>query len=215
MAKQLKQIFGALVNPEAFFEGADSGSLKKWIGPILVLIGAVTLVLVVTRLLGPADPVFLESGEFKPPANLVQNPSPLRRFLFPLYWAGIVLYGWFARYGGVLVFGENNRRARDVLMITLIGALPLLLLSALFGTINQLFPYWQQRPDSVLFVARLAANFLFFAFAFLWEARIVVAGFRILFDQNRGRAIVTWLLPAIGLLFCATPAVMFLYVSVR
>ncbi|MEQ9366736.1 MAG: hypothetical protein RIF32_21030 [Leptospirales bacterium] len=145
----------------------------------------------------------------------MRNPTPAQRLVFPAYWAAIIAYGWLARYVGVRVFGETNRSAGDVLLVTMIGTLPMLGLSALLGITNQLAPYWWHRPDSVALALRMVANVVLFGCVYLWEAYIVVAGFRRLFGQNRGRAIFIWLSPAIGLLFCAAPTVIFLLVSLR
>ncbi len=203
---------GALLRPAAYF--AERGGWRSALLPALIAVLAVTLLLVITRLLGPDSPF---SGTGLSDAQLgvaarFQNPTPLERLLFPLYWAVLVLYCAGVRWVGVMIFGEPNRRFADVLHVTIVGVLPFVLLSGVQGSLNQIWPYWQLMPDSPIYFWRLALNLLLFAISLAWEAYIVVAGLRGLIEQTPGRALLTWALPLLGVLCCAVPAVYYLAV---
>ena len=124
-------------------------------------------------------------------------PSPPARFLFPLQWAVYILFAAGARHLTTVIFGEQGRSFGTMLLITVIAAAPLVLVAGLQGVFNNFFPMIPPVKSLTLLWSRIAFSVLLYLFSLLWEAFVFVTAARILFKQNYGRAILTWISPVV------------------
>jgi hypothetical protein len=131
-------------------------------------------------------------------ANVGPGPDAL---LFPLYWMG------FAAFAGASCFGTarmlDDRKATFSLcaLIAAHAALPLIVTGFLFGVLNALVPPFLHSPEFGLI--RMLGTAAVVAVAWFWSLAVATTGFRVRFEQNRGRAALTWLAPWILLFVIA------------
>lgn len=122
-------------------------------------------------------------------------PSPPARFLFPLQWGGYLLFAAGVRHLTTVIFGESERSFMTMLLITVIAAAPLVLIAALQGVFNNLFPMIPPVKSLTLLWSRVILSVLVYLASVIWEAVVFVTAARIIFKQNYGRAIITWISP--------------------
>lgn len=167
-------------------------------------------ILALTRWLGPEDPIEINSMKL---SRLAMRSGPLGRLLFPIAWAGMILFAAGIRYLSIVIMDEANKNFKDLVIISSLAYLPLILLSGLLGGIlNNLFPVSIHGIGiEALFELRNIGHMVLLLIAIIWELYIWINGGRMVFAQNRGRALITFGAPYIvGLVFCCAPMVLLL-----
>lgn len=194
--QDLKQLLDGLVRP-AHFAGNQSASqiegiVARGLGVVLVLL---TLLLVVTALVN-ATAIRLANENLvtvlRGGIPLYQNPGPLGRLFFPVYFvAGILVVGT-VRHGAMVAFGEVQRSLRLSIALSALAVTPFIVAGGSQGILNNLFPVLSDTASSYV---RIGVGMFLTFLTMAWEGFVCIVAFKHAFKQNWGRAVLTWFSP--------------------
>lgn len=207
MLEKLKTIdlVDPLLRPDDYFKSEDRDlfvSALKTLGLILlvgtVLIFLTTLVnmkeLEMFNLAIQNQTPIVQAGWQKS----FQNALPWNRLTFPIFWFVVIFTTGGLRHLFLTVLGESRRSLGVTQAITIFGVLPLLLFLVVTSTIGNLSPNIPQPGETFALGAEFWLSMVLLPVAFVWDGYICLKGFRASYGQNTGRAILTWLAPALG-----------------
>ncbi len=121
---------------------------------------------------------------------------PFVSLSFALYWLFLILLLGGLRLALVRIMGEAERSMLLSFLITLHSVLPMVLIGAAIAMFNNFFPPVIPENGAASGAAlRLTLTALLSAAGFAWEGWIATVGFRQLYAQNTGRAVLTFLFP--------------------
>lgn len=198
-----KQTLQAMFQPRRLFSHPDPAMLSNsfiTLG-IVLLIGALALWL---SALGNA--VALQAAREAFVARLGIDPESLPvslqqggaagRLLFPVYWSIIIVVSALLRYLMLKLLGEQRPGYFSAAAVTAYASTPLAISGILVGMFDNLFPNTMAdaATDSASLL-RAGSVALFVLGAFVWEAIIATTGFKLVFQQNWGRAALTYVCP--------------------
>lgn len=126
---------------------------------------------------------------------------PLNLLLFPVYWLMLGFYSGVMRYLFLKALGDPVQRLSQPLAISITTATPMILVGALLRIVNYSWPFSSIVDSPVLFSTRVWITGILFFLSWCAEGYLSVQAFRLVFNQNRGRAVMTWLFPTGSLLF--------------
>ncbi|MCB1308460.1 MAG: hypothetical protein KDK30_09785 [Leptospiraceae bacterium] len=121
--------------------------------------------------------------------------NPWEHLLFPVSWALIICYDTILRYATGRMLGDIQVRFRSMLAVCMLAATPLIVMGTCIAVYNNLFPFTRLTGGGAGW--RILIQWLLLVGAFIYEAYLCVQAFRILFRQNSGRAVFTWLAPTV------------------
>ena len=197
----IKMLLTAILKPQPFFEKYKS---KDLISPAVVGIGSI-LVVGMILLIGTAMIYFQEIVvartsivkyySLKGVIPLVSNPSPWKFLSFPVVWAVVICLSAGVRYGAMKLFGDKKRHYITLVAVTVFAFTPMVLIAIIQGIGNNLFPFAEPIEKSNIIMIRSYGLMTVFTFGVLWEGFIFIKAGTLIFAQNTGRAVLTWLTP--------------------
>lgn len=207
----LRNLLQAALRPRPFFMQTDH---KHLLTPAVVGIGVV-LLLGMLLMLGTAMIYFQDLMQARAGVvayytrhgviPLVSNPSPWRYLSFPIVWAVGFAITAALRFGAMALFGDSTRNYLTLMAVSIFGLAPLVVIAILHGVGNNLFPFARPIEDSSAIMIRSYILIGITLMGIVWEAVICIRAFQIVFLQNAGRAVLTWLTPWFALIvFYAT-----------
>ena len=135
----------------------------------------------------------------------LQPAPPFYLLLFPLYWCVLIGIASIARYASLALLNPAQASFQLVVIWSAFGAVPLILVGALVGIYNQLFPVLPEAPASGSRVFLILGIVLC---AWLLEARMWKQGGPELFALNRAQSLFVWIVP----LLAVTLAILLIFV---
>ncbi len=200
----MKRIFLSLLKIREFCEIAikqnEKEFLKQGLKDLTILLILCALIVSVTAIIGnklPAD-FRIAPGANVPPEileNLNRTFIPWNRILFPLVWlTGILLFS-LIRFSALKILDEKNRSFNLVAGITCYSMVPFILATTFIDSMNDLFPLRPYKEMGFFFYLQLGISLVLLFSAWIREGFMCVSAYQILFAQNKGRAILTWLTP--------------------
>jgi len=195
-----KRVNNATLRPSGFFTDIKKNDFFRGalISAAAILVIA-TVILFLTSLITPDfKPVMKKINPLLQNQGIhVRGRSPWSRLFFPVYWILYLAIGGFIRHLVTVMLGEKERSLKRVIGITMYAAVPLIISGMVLGILNNLHPL-----DLKPFTGSSTASWIHAIFAvaiflgtLVWEGIICSKGLRAGFDQNQGRAILTWLSP--------------------
>ena len=197
----IKSAYSVALRPGIFFQGKESHILEKesrW--AIAVLLGGGTLLLFATSWLNienlqKANMAMSAFPGVNPSFGKFSNAIPWNRLTIPVFWLFYIGMTGFTRHLATIVFGEKPVSLRTSVSISAFSVLPFLFVMILMGIYSNLFPTIPAPGTPAVPGYVVVLTFLLLIAVWLWEGYICIWGFRILYTQNRGRALLTFLSP--------------------
>lgn len=196
----LKDQLSAALGPRSFFQGYDSeqSSRRAALSVTVLLITVALLLTIAAMLSGPEIGLSNEereliAGELQVP--MTPEPSASNNLLFAVNWAFLLVLFGLTRHWITRLLGEGHRSLRDAMTITVLSVGPMIVGILCIGLFSYAFPLDVPHHSQGAFAARILAILATLFALWLWEGAICWTGFRILYDQNNGRAVLTWIAP--------------------
>lgn len=189
----------ALWKPRAYFTDTSPDLLRRralYGGGLLLLI--LTLLVFASALFNMEGPrqiqqEFLRRLEIDP-ALLPRVAFPVSAILFGLNWIVLIVLSGIARYLFMRVLGEPRLSLLPVWQIGIHAVIPVMLVGTAVAIWNNLAPPGLPVPGDTG-LGRMVLTTGLSLLAILWEAIVSASAFRVHFDQNVGRSILTALFP--------------------
>ncbi|RHX85409.1 hypothetical protein [Leptospira stimsonii] len=115
--------------------------------------------------------------------------------LIPILIAGI-------RTVLLLILGDWKGNFFDSIKLNLLTLLPILILTGAVSVSYDLLPVILQSRDLTIFFFQIGISAICLFIGFFWEGKICFIAFKNIYEQNSGRAILTWLAPGMFFLNC-------------
>jgi hypothetical protein len=199
--------------PGHFLENLDRRSmLKDSLRMLAVLLAIATVLYFLLTLLNLTE-LRLQTQAMRsygPPSALpalLQDGLPYNRLLFPIFWFCLIFYGGAIRHVLIRMLGEPDPDLARTQTIGIYASIPLILLSIPSFALGALFPFipgpGAQAGGSAITSFAAVMGTLLLLGGLIWHAILVVKGLRTLYNQNTGRAILTWAFaPVTGTFLC-------------
>ncbi|MBL8021338.1 MAG: hypothetical protein JNM27_16830 [Leptospirales bacterium] len=197
----LKKSFQAAFKPSIFFGRETvtpvSASLLRTIIFVFVIASPVALSAVIRAVFYPYKPL---SPQRSPVLNGLTGATteynfPYDLIVFVLGWILFILFASTIRLGFLRVLGEKSRSFAIALFVTSFATVPPIAIAGIQRTLANLFPLSLLADYQFLLHLRIVITFFILVAAWLWEGLICMRGFKAQVEQNRGRAVLTWLSP--------------------
>ncbi len=118
-------------------------------------------------------------------------------FLYVLGWSVFVFAGAWVRRLTARFLGDRTDVPSAALFVTQRSIGTMLLVAILLRSMNAVWSWPNAATDAGVFYGRIAFTVLLFLAGWFMEGRAVVAGFKLHYGQNTGRAILTWISPIV------------------
>ncbi|MBM9576362.1 hypothetical protein JWG45_04260 [Leptospira sp. 201903070] len=213
-------IKNTLFNPKSFFasnaslEALNSNLPYKGFVALLIII---TLTLIGTRIIYESfsPPIVkitipkeyeekIEQNRRDFPQRNVTTEILFAKISYMLFWLLIPIIAAGIRAVLLLILGDWKGNFFDTLKLNLLTMMPILLLTGLISMSYDLLPVILRSQDTSTFFLQIGISATCFLIAFFWEGKICFQAFKNIYEQNSGRAILTWLAPGILLLNCTS-----------
>ncbi|MBL8021784.1 MAG: hypothetical protein JNM27_19075 [Leptospirales bacterium] len=126
---------------------------------------------------------------------------PWNRIFFAVFWLNAMLLVGFSRHLTVMLLGEKDRALATTQAITFAGFLPGIVMLTISGLIATFFPVVPGAVQSGGVRFSIWVSLMAVLLTFVFDARICISGFKAVYAQNTGRAVLTWLSPILILGF--------------
>lgn len=157
---------------------ALSSLYRNWMDPERVATTAVARQL---KMLFPTDPRF--------PVDVIQ---------FTLVWSGFILLASLLRRVFAGWLGDGEGKYATYLLITYVSILPLLTGAAVIRMVSNVFPFSAMEGRADQIYLRVLVTALIYLIGWIADGVICVTGLKTRAAQNRGRAILTWIMPYVA-----------------
>ena len=217
LAKIPRATLKVAVAPAVFFRENQNHPVSRTLIDTCVLLVVLMAPVVATLLLNydEVKTVTLRGLSNVPPGrsvvtDFVRSITPWQTLLYPVMWLLYILLFGALRYLMLLVLGEKNPKIYQAMAVTSYAVRPFMIIAALLHVTNNIWPIYVASVSPGLFGTPriLIANVLMFA-VWAWDAVICIGGFRSLYDQNYGRAVIVWLSPFVFLFILFWAALVF------
>ncbi len=202
-----------LIQPSAYF--ANTHTPRAGFLIVGIVIGVMTLLVLISEFLprvessatdGSANSEQFEeirnSADFDLPPTAGASRWYVKPLFFPILWMIFLAYCSGARLLFATILGETKAAGRGLLAsgsVSVLAAVPIVIAGGLLSAYTTIVPHGSLAGGDVAdLAARLSLSFGALFLAFLWEGLIAVAGYRAVLEQNRGRAVLMWLVPYFG-----------------
>lgn len=213
LKQEWERIKAVMLTPTNFFEAAAKDrpdtlfrdALRSF--GVVIAVGTLFYFLVTLLNLGELQQqvqALKNYGVQSPVPAWLQEAVPWNRLLFPLVWLPTILYGGLLRHLFVRLVGEEGMSLARTQSLGFYGSIPLVLLTLPGMLLATLFPYIPG-PGGVPGASQAASivSIVLLLGGWIWHGTIVMKGARVLYNQNSGRSILTWLFaPMVGGLIC-------------
>lgn len=124
---------------------------------------------------------------------------PWSKFYFPLTWFLYILVVGALRYLSLVIMAEKNTSFLNSMSVSVYSTLPLIISGLFLNSMYSLFPPISENNYTMGKFQLILALILFFG-AIMWEGKIYISLGKQIFQQNTGRAFLTWFFPAFSFL---------------
>ncbi|WP_025180156.1 hypothetical protein [Leptospira interrogans] len=121
----------------------------------------------------------------------------LSKIIYALIWILIPILLTLIRLPILYFIGEHKVRFKELLITTLATSLPLLVSSFIISVMYDLVLSNHTIGDFETLKLFFLICFLILLVSWIWEGRLCFYAFTVQYDQNNGRAILTWLAPSL------------------
>ena len=186
----LKNSWRACVESKKFFRENEISTRQAFL-EVLILLGIILIPVFITAFIN--YDALLKANEaatvLKPGEDVFKKFFPWNFLFFPLFWMFYITVVGLVRHGATIFLGEDTRSLTWSWVITAYAVRPLIITAGFLHLTNNFFPYVNQADTEI----RMIFFNILFVCAWFLEGVVCINAFRLRFNQNFGRALLTWL----------------------